>query len=81
MKDCFGREISLNQTVAYAMNTHGMAFYKVTKVLSDRISGIKYFFTKDNPAGFEFSYRAVGLNDASKLMIIDPATLPINQGV
>lgn len=81
MKDCFGREISLNQTVAYALNKDGLAFYKVTKVSERSISGIKYFFTKENPAGFEFAYRAVGIHDSHKLMIIDPATLPINQGV
>jgi hypothetical protein len=79
VKDCFGREISLNQTIAYAMNTHGLAFYKVTKVNKDGISGLKYLFDKSVPSGYEFSYRAVGLNDASKMMIIDKNQLPINE--
>lgn len=78
MKDCFGREISLGNTIAYAMNTHGLAFYKVTKLFERKLSGIKYYFDPKVENGYELSYRAVGLDDSSKMMIIDDSTLPIN---
>ena len=84
MKDMFGREISVGDTIAYSGVNSTLSIYTVVKVMGPAhktatgVTALKWFFTKDHPDGYELSYRAVALvNDASRYMKINKADLPI----
>lgn len=73
--DTFGREVSVGDTIVYALNKDGLEFYQISKVEPTYVSAHKYNFLAFG-MGWTLSERPVGLRDPHKMMIIPESFLP-----